>query len=145
MIDRRRLLRLSFVILLIVMWPSRGNGQVRLSWSDGSAYLTGSSSMQVYYLYTAGGGNGTFDHPATCQNYGTFITIVNSTGRTLDFYANVQVGAVGDPCGNPLNIPIRGSVGPHGSLKLRATPDVWVSPQTRLGVPGIQFTDARYR
>ncbi|MGH7604302.1 MAG: hypothetical protein ACRENK_09935 [Gemmatimonadaceae bacterium] len=140
---RHRVLSVLFVALLACL-PVGAVGQVQLVWSDGSKYLTGTADMQAYYLYVPGGGNGSFDHPQTCQNYATYITVVNQTARTLDFYANVEVG-INDACSSVREFPVRGSVAPHSSLRVRATPDFWVVVGSRLGSPGISFTDVSYR
>jgi hypothetical protein len=113
--------------------------QVRMTWSDGSKYLTGDQQMQVYYLYVPGGGNS----DGSCQNYATYITVVNSTSKTLSFYANVQVSGAGN-CGSGQTIPIRGNVGPNSSYKVRAMPDFWVPPNYNPGAPGINFTNVSY-
>ena len=137
----RRLLRLAAIAsVALTVAPGDASSQVRLRWSDGSLYLTGNAQVQAYYLFVPGRGNG----DGTCQNFATYITVVNSTAKTLDFYANVDVG-MDSACGSSGTLPIRGSVPPHGSIKVRLSSDFWVSSGDRPGQPGISFTDVRYR
>lgn len=125
------------------------------------SYLTGTEDYSIYYLYIPGATNTKYQSTgygygaqsgytnATCRRWSGYITIENHTGRTLDFFGNVTVsGAGGRVCTDEVTYPIRGSVGPKSSIKVRlgdGQKDFWTDIDYRLGTPGIDFPKWSYR
>ena len=116
----------------------------QFSWGTKGRLISADQFTEVYASTSVVGNNvpifndGGAVQPASCNDWMCMIGVRNLTDSVYEFEFMLTWGSFnGDPCGNPKNVLLKGTVQPHTDMEYRTSEDFWMGVKVTPGDPAL--------